>query len=233
MPKVDFRVTDNLENIAGIGKLVLENLNSGKLLGYKVHKLSDIHHDDLQKLPREAYLTIKHTRGDQYTRAEVEKVASHFMKKVHLRGELVGSYRREKPMLNDIDIISVNYITINPTNPHHRDTHDDGQPDHHDGDILIIRSGDTKVKLLYKYGDEYFPIDILFTSRERYPFALMHFTGSKEFNIHMSKHAQAMGYKLSVNGLYKKGIFVPGIKTEKDIFTKLKLKYIPPKLREH
>jgi DNA polymerase/3'-5' exonuclease PolX len=224
MPKVDFKKTDNLENIAGIGKLVLQDLNSGKLLGYKVHKLSDIHHNDLIKLPREAYLTIKHTRGDQYTRAEVEKVAHSFMKKVGLRAELVGSYRREKPMLNDIDLISTEYITINPSH---------GSSDDDSGDILIIRSGDTKVKLLYKYGNEHFPIDILFTPRERYPFALMHFTGSKEFNIHMSTHAQSMGYKLSVNGLYKKGILVPGIKSEKDIFAKLKLKYIPPKLREH
>ncbi len=218
MPEVNFGLTGKLDNIAGISESILQKLNNGKYPGipYKVEKLSDIKHEDLEKLPQEAYLTIKHTKGRQYTRAEVEHVAKEIMKKYNLRGEVTGSYRRKKEKLNDVDILTTTSISV----PH--------------GDnIKIIRHGDVRIKMLYKpHGyDEYFPVDILITTKERYPFALMHFTGSKEFNIHMSQHAKSMGMHLSVNGLYKGAILVSGIKSEKDIFAKLKMKYIPPEKR--
>lgn len=218
MPEVNFATTGKLDNIAGISEKILQKLNDGKYPGipYKVHKLSDIKHEDLKKLPTEAYLTIKHTKGSQYTRQEVEHVAHEIMKKYNLRGEITGSYRRKKEKLNDIDILTTTKINI----PH--------------GDnIKIIRHGDVRIKMLYKpkMYDEYYPVDILFTTKERYPFALMHFTGSKEFNIHMSVHAKSMGMQLSLNGLYKGAKLVPGIKSEKDIFAKLKMKYIPPEDR--
>lgn len=218
MPEVNFATTGRLDNIAGISDTILQQLAAGKYPGiaYKVHKLSDIKKPDLQKLPREAYLTITHTRGAQYTRAEVKAVGKEIIKKYKLKAEIVGSYRRGKTALNDIDILAVGFQAINPSDK-----------------IIFIRSGTRRIKMLYKYRSEYYPVDILFTTREQYPFALMHFTGSKEFNIHMSKHATARGYKLSVNGLSKGGKYIAGIKNEKDIFAKLGLKYIPPEKRDH
>ena len=218
MPEVNFATTNKLDNIAGLSETILNKLKLGKYPGipYKVTKLSDIHHDDLEKLPTEAYLTIKYTRGKQYTRKEVEDVAHEIMKIYNLSGEITGSYRRKKLKLNDIDILTTTKISI----PH--------------GDnIKIIRHGDVRIKMLYKPKkyNEFFPVDILFTTKERYPFALMHFTGSKEFNIHMSKHANSMGMKLSVNGLYKGVKLVPGIKSEHDIFAKLNLPYKSPEQR--
>lgn len=217
MPEVNFGITGSLENIAGLGEKVLSQLKSGSYPGinYKVKVLSDIKSQDLEKLPREAYLTIKYTRGTPYTRSEVEKVGNQILKKYKIDGELVGSYRRGKQQLNDIDILAVSYTAI-----------------HEDKNIKLIRSGPTRVKFLYQYSNEFYPVDILFTIKERYPFALMHFTGSKEFNIHMSVHAKAMGMTLSVNGLFKNGKLVPGIKSEKDIFKALKKKYLPPSERD-
>jgi DNA polymerase/3'-5' exonuclease PolX len=220
MPEVNFAITDKLDNIAGLSDSIISKLAEGKYpdIHYKVTKLSDIKKEDLDKLPREAYLTIKHTRGKPYTRQEVKHVADEVMKKYNFRGEITGSYRRLKDKLNDIDILTTTMFTA-----------------HDDQNVILIRHGDVRIKMLFKSTkyNEYFPVDILFTTKERYPFALMHFTGSKEFNIHMSKHAIGMGMKLSVNGLYKGGIFVNGIKSEKDIFTKLKLKYIPPEKRNN
>ena len=217
MPEVNFAITDKLDNIAGISKTILSQLNDGKYpnINYKIKKLSDIRPDDLKKLPREAYLTIKYTRGKPYSRQEIKKVASEIMKKYHFTGDITGSYRRGKESINDIDILTTSSINI----PHGKG-------------IKIIRHGDVRIKMLYKYENEYFPVDILFTTKERYPFALMHFTGSKEFNIHMSKHANTMGMKLNLNGLYKGATLVGGIKSEKDIFTKLKLPYLPPESRK-
>jgi len=216
MPKIDFRQTDKLDDIPGIRGQLLSKIKSGEYFGYKVSKLSDIKPVDLKKLPTETYLTITLTRGSQYSREEVAKVAEEFMKKTGVVGILAGSYRRLKKFVNDIDIVSTDYTSINPSE-----------------NIKIIRSGLLKVKLLYRpnKSDEFYPIDILFTTPERYPFALMHFTGSKEFNIHMSKHAIGMGYRLSQLGLFKNETLVKGIKSEKDIFKALKLPYRPPEKR--
>jgi DNA polymerase/3'-5' exonuclease PolX len=218
MPEVNFAITNKLDNIAGISQIILDKLANGTYFTYKVTKLSDIKKEDLEKLPREAYLTIKHTRGKPYTRQEVKYVADEVMKKYHFKGEITGSYRRQKAQLNDVDILTTSFVNV-----------------HDDENVILIRRGDVRIKMLYKPKNynEHFPVDILSTTKERYPFALMHFTGSKEFNIHMSKHAIAMGMKLSVNGLYKGGKLVQGIKSEKDIFTKLKLKYIPPEKRNN
>lgn len=219
MPEVNFSITDKLDNIAGISSTIITKLSEGKYPGihYKVNRLSDIKKEDLEKLPREAYLTIKHTRGKPYTRDEVEHVANEVMKKYKFKGVITGSYRRLKDKLNDVDILTTTFITA-----------------YDDDNTIIIRQGDVRIKMLYKPKNynEYFPVDILFTTKERYPFALMHFTGSKEFNIHMSKHAISRGMKLSVNGLYKGVIFIP-CKSEKDIFTKLGLKYISPEKRNN
>lgn len=217
MPVVNFAKTGELTNIAGLSATIIGQLAEGKYPGipYPVTNLRDIKKADLKKLPKEAYLTITHTRGDQYTRAEVATVGTEIIKKYKLRGEIVGSYRRGKTALNDIDILAIGFKVINPA-----------------PNIIFIRSGMTRIKMLYKHAGEYFPVDILFTTQAEYPFALMHFTGSKEFNIHMSKHAIAMGYKLSVNGLFKSGKSISGIKTEKDIFKKLKLPYKSPENRD-
>ena len=217
MPEVNFGKTGKLDNIAGISSMILSKLNNGSYpnISYQVFNISDIKPQDLKFLPRESYLTIKYTKGRQYSPREVLKGANEFMKLTGLRGEIVGSQRRQKSLLNDIDILSQEYIVINPSK-----------------NIKIIRSGLTRIKLLFKPAqlNEYFPIDILFTIPERYPYALLHFTGSKEFNIHMSKHAIAMGYKLSVNGLFKNEKLIK-IKNEKEIFKKLNMKYIEPKDR--
>jgi DNA polymerase/3'-5' exonuclease PolX len=219
MPEVNFALTGSLEHIAGLGDQKLELLKNGKYPGipYKVNKLSDIKKEDLIKLPEEAYLTIKHTRGKPYTRAEIEKVGKEIIKRFNIDGELVGSYRRCKTKLNDIDILAVSYTAIHPS-----------------ADVKIIRSGNVKIKFLYKpkNENEFYPVDIMFTVKDRYPFALLHFTGSKEFNIHMSVHAIKMGMKLGSNGLYKNGKLVQGIKSEKDIFKALKKPYLPPSKRD-
>tara|TARA_B100001094_G_scaffold332711_1_gene405997 strand:+ start:6789 stop:7727 length:939 start_codon:yes stop_codon:yes gene_type:complete len=69
-------------------------------------------------------------------------------------------------------------------------------------------------------------IDLMFTSPEKYPFAILYFTGSKEFNKNMRYVAKELGYTLNEHGLTPN----PGIKfeNEKDIFKFLKLDYVEP-----
>ncbi|MCE0484031.1 MAG: DNA polymerase/3'-5' exonuclease PolX [Methylacidiphilales bacterium] len=87
--------------------------------------------------------------------------------------------------------------------------------------------------------------DLRVVSDGEYPYALHHFTGSKEHNVAMRQRAIAQGKKLSEWGLFE---IVPGKKkkgveeeegkrvpcrTEEGIFAALGLQYIPPELREN
>ena len=46
-------------------------------------------------------------------------------------------------------------------------------------------------------------LDIIETTKEDYPFALLYFTGSGPFNVKMRKQALSLGYSLNEYGLVK------------------------------
>jgi DNA polymerase (family 10) len=83
-------------------------------------------------------------------------------------------------------------------------------------------------------------LDILLTPPSEYPYALLYFTGSQEFNIGMRTHALSRGYTLNEHGMKplldgnKKNVMIPAkdeIKEERDIFTYLKLGFVRPEDR--
>ena len=80
-------------------------------------------------------------------------------------------------------------------------------------------------------------VDFLYTSPEEYPFAVLYFTGSKNFNTVMRGRALTMGYSLNEHGMYKmtdkkKGDKVEHIfPDEESIFDFLKMEYKEPKNR--
>lgn len=80
-------------------------------------------------------------------------------------------------------------------------------------------------------------IDIMYTTPQEYPFAILYFTGSKEFNQMMRKVANDKGFTLNEYNLEKlsdngdKVIVDPNgeeIKVEKDIFDFLEMGYVEP-----
>ena len=74
-------------------------------------------------------------------------------------------------------------------------------------------------------------MDILITSQEEYPFAVLYFTGSQELNIIMRKDAIEKGYRLNEYSLLDKKEKPIILKSEEEIFNKLGYKYIPPENR--
>lgn len=74
-------------------------------------------------------------------------------------------------------------------------------------------------------------MDILITSQEEYPFAVLYFTGSQELNIIMRKDAIEIGYRLNEYSLLDKKDKPIILKSEEEIFNKLGYKYIPPEMR--
>ena len=76
-------------------------------------------------------------------------------------------------------------------------------------------------------------IDLMWVPRAEYPFALMYFTGSKEFNESFRGHAKRLGFTLNEHGITRvdgKNV-TQRFLTEQDIFTFLKTEYIPPNKR--
>lgn len=81
-------------------------------------------------------------------------------------------------------------------------------------------------------------LDIIVVPIQYFYTALLHFTGSGDFNQKLRLHAKSLGYKLSEYGLVKvnddinkdKDKEIP-INSEQDIFDALLLKYVPPENR--
>jgi DNA polymerase/3'-5' exonuclease PolX len=76
-------------------------------------------------------------------------------------------------------------------------------------------------------------MDLLLTTPSEYPYALLYFTGSKQFNIAMRKHALEMGYSLNEQSLTNIDTKrkVSGLTSEKEVFEFLDYKYVSPEKR--
>lgn len=144
--------------------------------------------------------------------------------------EIVGSYRRGLQESGDIDVI----ITSNDKTLFKKFT--DALLE--ENIILVTLScGPSKCLVITRLTPNRVArrVDFLYSPPEEFPFAILYFTGSKEFNTVMRAHALKMGVSLNEHGLSKKE---PGKKkeemisyrfnSENDIFEYLNLEYKEP-----
>ena len=85
---------------------------------------------------------------------------------------------------------------------------------------------------------KYRRIDIMFTSTNEYPFAILYFTGSKEFNTKMRQEALNQGYSMNEysltcveEGSQDNKLENASFLQEKDIFDFLQIDYVEPSKR--
>jgi len=135
------------------------------------------------------------------------------------RASLAGSVRRKKEIVKDIDIVA---STDNPEKVMDFFTTLDEAED-------IIAKGDTKSSIRLKSGIN---VDIRTVEDFQYPYALHHFTGSKEHNTAMRTAAKKDNIKMNEYGLFKNDRFIK-CSDEKDIFAFFSMDWIPPELREN
>jgi len=138
--------------------------------------------------------------------------------------EPAGSLRRRKETIGDIDILC---------------TVDD--PSKSSRPVMerfvklpmvktVLAKGETKSSVRVE-GDV--QVDLRVVNDNSFGAAMMYFTGSKDHNIAMRTRALKMGWTINEYGLFKVGRNRPVAgKTEREMFEKLKLQYIPPELRE-
>ena len=139
-----------------------------------------------------------------------------------IRIEIAGSIRRWKEIIKDIDILisaqdsdrtqimdmfaSLSQIST------------------------IVAKGNTKSSITLANGIN---ADLRIVTDKQFPYALHHFTGSKEHNVAMRRHAKKMNFKMNEYGLYQDDIKNIPSQTEEDIFNQLDMQYIHPELREN
>ena len=136
-----------------------------------------------------------------------------------IRSSLAGSIRRKKEVVKDIDIVAsssnsgkvMDYFTNLPEAEE------------------VIAKGDTKSSIKLSSGIN---VDIRIVSNGQYPYALHHFTGSKEHNTAMRTIAKKDNIKMNEYGLFKNDNLVK-CSSEEDIFNFFSMAWIPPELREN
>jgi len=92
----------------------------------------------------------------------------------------------------------------------------------------IVAQGETKVSVILRSGIN---SDLRIVTPEAFPYALHHFTGSREHNTAMRGRAKRMGLKMNEYGLFQGETNIP-CRNEAALFQALGLAYIPPELRE-
>ena len=143
----------------------------------------------------------------------------------NLQFEVCGSYRRLSESCGDMDILLCGEGILEPLV-------EQLQKRGILAETLAI--GPTKYMGITKLADgSAFRIDMEVISREKWPYALLYFTGSGAINERQRYQAKKQGYSLSEHGLkiVKTGQYVPGLATEKAIFEFLGMEYLTPENR--
>ena len=132
---------------------------------------------------------------------------------------VAGSFRRERETVGDLDIL-VTAARDSAVSDRFVDYEEVGD---------VVSHGPTRSTVTLHSG---FNVDLRGVPEVSYGAALMYFTGSKAHNIALRKRAIGRGWKLNEYGLFEGEDRIAG-KTEQEIYGKLGLPFIPPRLREN
>ena len=130
---------------------------------------------------------------------------------------MAGSLRRGRSTVGDIDLLSTDRRVVAATK---------GCP----GVAQVLESGPRRTSVKLEDGVQ---VDVRLFAGEEYGAALVYFTGSKDHNIALRNLAIQKGWKLNEYGLFEKGGKRLAGRSEKEVYEKLGLGYVPPELREN
>ena len=144
------------------------------------------------------------------------------------RAEIAGSLRRHRPVVHDIDVVCI---------PKYNEVQVDlfgGTEKISQVDMVLkdLVTGGDKIK---KGTIDGIPFDLYIASPETWATLLLIRTGSKQHNLLLATRAQRLGYTLRADGTGVVDLVTErriAWESEKDIFTALRLEYLPPEKRE-
>jgi DNA polymerase/3'-5' exonuclease PolX len=165
------------------------------------------------------------------TRAEIEPIANAVrqLKSKFLFFEIAGSYRRWTRNINNLNVVVVgDPLSIT-------------QWANQFGGVACAHERDVTCDVSVKYG----ALDNKGIAKSRVTFhvhdedewaaALVHWTGSADFNRRLEERASSYGFLLNENGLWLAGQpdeRVPGIVNEASLFDAIGMEWVPPEQRK-
>ncbi len=133
---------------------------------------------------------------------------------------LAGSTRRMKETVGDLDILVVS------KNPKPIMDYFTSMEDV----VRILAKGDTKSSIVLSNNLQ---VDLRVVENGSFGSALQYFTGSKDHNIKLRELCKRRGWKLNEYGLFDNNKRKIAGRTEKEIYEKLGMQFIPPEMREN
>jgi len=197
---------EDLEKAAKAGKVRgLEGFDAKKEQNF-LHGIAFLKQEHGRMLLSEASALVSSLKEALERQSEVKRV------------EVVGSLRRMKETIGDIDLLAIS-----------SDPEKTAQAFASLESVAhVYGKGESKVNVRFQNGIDG---DLRIFAPEEFGAAMQYFTGSKEHNVKMRTLALKKGLKLNEYGLYKGKKRVAG-EDEKGIYEKLGLGYIEPELRE-
>jgi len=228
---------DKIKNIVDPREVLLNVHGIGPKRANELVKMGINSIEDLRK--KKEYLNDKQKIGLQYYEELLQKIPhgeivnherhlKNFLKKTDKNAELTiaGSYRRNKEESGDIDVL---------LKCEKRETFTKFIKKLVNQGYLVeeLALGNKKYNGICKLGRNGIGrrIDIMYTTPEEYPFAILYFTGSGEFNQMMRKLVNDKGYTMneySIKHSDTKQKVDHTFTVEKDIFDFLDMGYVEP-----
>ena len=235
------KIIDELTSVFGIGvKIANKYMNDFNIKN--ITELKEAHDKSIIKLTDEMLIGLKYVDDLKYRISyidikNIESVLKNLLKQYYpeLIMKICGSYRRVRETSGDIDILLTCKEPI--CNDYLRKvvnllTEEAYLVDH------LTKKGLTKyMGICHLFNGQYVRIDIRYIKYDSFAPALLYFTGSGELNRKMRELANTQGYTINEYGVYKyvdkkKGDEIR-VKTEKDIFDLIGMKYLNPIEREY
>src|SRR5215469_4628346 len=160
--------------------------------------------------------------------AQADKIIEHLRNYPGVeKASPAGSLRRGRETVGDLDILVTGPACCDDRERQKLIEHIIKLP----GLMEILARGENKVSFRLRGGMQ---VDVRFLPPDSFGAALQYFTGSKAHNVALRQRALKMGYTLNEYSLAQlDNQQVVASKTEDEIYSALKLDYIPPELREN
>lgn len=251
-----YKSITELSNIFGIGSIKAATFYK-KYNIKSINELIDAYNNNKISLTRQMLLGLKY-KDNLVNKIphDLIKFSEKFIINKILNSDndfivnICGSYRRNKSYSSDIDILITHKGLSDKTKAAHYlndivnaldkifiiDYLTKSFKTHFQGfatfkNIPYVDKFNNKNKLDFDIINNVIRLDIIIVPHDSYYTALMHFTGSGEFNQKLRLHAKSLNMKLSEYGLYNKinnHYTKIKINSEQDIFKHLLLKYVEP-----
>ncbi len=217
------RATRLFEGIYGVGPVL-----SQKWFEQGYRELKDLPDHVLtraQKLGVRYYSQI----NSRIPRAEIAEIERELLRELtpHYHLQVCGSYLRGKVESGDVDVV-LSPVTFHASL---------------ETEVMVrvllatsvvkyvLAKGKKKILCLGSIRGVMRRVDFELVPPEELPFAILYFTGSKQFNQYMRGIAKDQGYLLNEKGLFREGVGVK-VRNEREIFSRLGLEYVTPSERE-